>query len=105
VPGALDIVVIDGERRNECARIAPKHVAPSGLIVFDNSDRESFSEGVRYLSGSGWLRVDFFGPIASYLYKNCTSVFFRDTAWLTRGSLPARHRGSLGPSCSQAIGE
>ena len=103
--GDFDLVVIDGEHRNECARAAAERLKPSGAILFDNSDRISFSEGVRYLSDTGWLRIDFFGLGASYPYKTCTSLFFRDTSWLSGAPIPAEQRTSIGPSCSQAIKE
>lgn len=103
--GEFDIVVVDGEHRNQCARAAAARVKRTGAIVFDNSDRVSFSEGVRYLSDAGWLRIDFFGLIPCYAYKNCTSIFFRDTSWLTGAPVPAEQRSSIGVSCSQAVGE
>jgi hypothetical protein len=103
--GDFDIIVVDGEHRNQCARAAAARVKPSGAILFDNSDRISFSEGVRYLSDNGWLRIDFFGLSPSYLYKGCTSLFFRDTSWLSGAPIPAEQRTSIGPTCSQAIQE
>lgn len=103
--GEFDVVIVDGEHRNQCARAAAARIKGSGAIVFDNSDRLSFADGVRYLSDAGWLRVDFFGLIPCYAYKNCTSIFFRDTRWLTGVPGPAEQRSSVGLSCSQAISE
>jgi hypothetical protein len=103
--GDFDVVVIDGEHRNQCARAAAARLKPSGAILFDNSDRLSFSDGVRYLSDAGWLRIDFFGLGPSYPYKTCTSLFFRDTCWLSGAPIPAEQSTSIGPSCSQAIKE
>lgn len=103
--GEFDIVVVDGEHRNECARAAAARVKPAGAIVFDNSDRNAFADGVRYLDEAGWMRIDFFGLIPCYAYKNCTSIFFRDNCWLTGAPVPAEQRSSVGLSCSQAIGE
>jgi hypothetical protein len=100
--GEFDIVVVDGEHRNRCARAAAARLKPSGAIVFDNSDWAAFSEGVRYLSDDGWLRIDFFGLIPAYPYKNCTSLFFRDTGWLSGAPVPAEQSSSIGPSCAQA---
>lgn len=103
--GDFDLVVVDGEHRELCARAAAARVKPSGAIVFDNSDRKAYSEGVRYLSDAGWLRIDFFGLVPCYAYKNCTSFFFRDTRWLAGAPLPAEQWSSVGASCSQAMGE
>jgi hypothetical protein len=101
--GEFDVVIIDGEHRNQCARAAAARVRASGAIVFDNADRREYTEGVRHLSESGWLRVDFFGLIPCYAYKNCTSVFFRDTRWLAGAPLPAEQSTSIGLSCAQAM--
>jgi hypothetical protein len=103
--GEFDIVIVDGEHRNECARAAAARVKPGGAIVFDNSDRASFAEGIAHLSHSGWLRADFFGLTPCYPYKACTSVFFRDTRWLQCPTVPADQWTSIGPSCAQAMGE
>lgn len=103
--GEFDVVVVDGEHRNECARAAAARVKPAGAIIYDNSDRKAFADGVRWLTDAGWLRVDFFGLIPCYAYKNCTSVFFRDTRWLRDAPLPTAQTGSIGRSCSQAMGQ
>jgi hypothetical protein len=103
--GPFDVVVIDGEARNACAARALHHVKPDGLIVFDNSDRQAFRPGVEQLGLAGWKRIDFFGPIPAYLYKNCTSVFFRDDRFITGGPLPADVASSVGATCARALGE
>jgi len=103
--GPFDVVVIDGEDRNACAALALDHVKPDGLIVFDNSDRKGFGAGVERIGQAGWKRIDFFGPIASYLYKNCTSVFFRHDRFVTGGKLPSDVTSSVGPTCAGALGE
>jgi len=97
------VVVVDGEHRNACAQAAAKHVRPDGAIVFDNSDRLEYSDGLRQLDEAGWLRVDFLGLCPCYAYKSCTSVFFRDTRWLAGAPLPARQAGSTGLSLGQAM--
>jgi hypothetical protein len=102
---SFDVAVVDGSWRNECAREAATLVKESGLIVFDNTDRRGVREGVEYLGAQGWKRIDFFGLIPSYLYRNCTSVFYRDEAYLKNLPAPCEHRSSLGPSCAQAMGE
>ena len=53
----------------------------------------------------GWKRLDFFGLIPAYLYKNCTSVFFRDDRWVTGGPLPCDVVSEVGQTCAGALGE
>jgi len=100
----FDVIVIDGDFRNECAKVAALYLKPDGFIVFDNSDGREFEPAVCHLNEAGNYRIDFFGIIPSYLYKNCTSVFFRDAAILSRGALPSRTISSVGPSCWQVMG-
>ncbi|MGD0463005.1 MAG: class I SAM-dependent methyltransferase [Tepidisphaeraceae bacterium] len=103
--GPYDAIVIDGERRNQCARRAASSVKPDGVIVFDNSDRKAYRDGLAFLMDSGWKRLDFFGLIPSYLYRGCTSIFYRDDAFLNSRVLPCDHQSCVGPTCAQGLGE
>lgn len=100
---SLDAIVIDGSQRNECAFNAVSRLKKNGIIIFDNSDSLDFEAGQQYLMAQGFYRIDFWGPVPSYLYKNCTSVFFRDPAFLAKPAGPSRHRSSVGISCFQAM--
>lgn len=103
--GPYDVIVIDGEQRNRCARRAATSVKPDGIIVFDNSDRKMYRDGLAFLMDSGWKRLDFFGLIPSYLYRICTSIFYRNDAFLNSRILPCDHRSCVGPTCAQKLGE
>lgn len=100
---SFDVMVIDGSSRNDCARVAPAKLKPSGILVFDNADGPEFDPGQQFLYEQGFMRLDFWGPIPSYLYKNCTSVFFKDPALLRQPLPPSHHRASTGISCFQAM--
>jgi hypothetical protein len=101
----FDVIVIDGDYRNECATEAAKRLHPFGFIIFDNSDRRAHEQGVTCLRDQGFLQIDFFGMIPSYLYKNCTSIFFKDPALLRPGIHPANHQSCVGQTQSQAMNE
>ncbi|MBY0430836.1 MAG: class I SAM-dependent methyltransferase, partial [Rhodospirillales bacterium] len=73
----FDVVVIDGDSRNLCAKKAVEHVKDDGIIVFDNSDRSAYQDGINYITDFGWMRIDFFGMIPCYTYKSCTSIFLK----------------------------
>ncbi len=75
---AFDIVVIDGRDRVNCARNVLPALKPGGVIVWDNSDRSSYQDGYDFLVGSGFRRIDFFGPGPVNLYSWSTSIFYRD---------------------------
>ncbi len=42
VPGEFDVVVIDGRAREACLARAVPRLAPGGIIVFDNVDRQRY---------------------------------------------------------------
>ena len=69
----FDIILIDGIKREECARIASKLLAKGGLIILDNSDR--YPEIAGNLRAKGYIEIDFhgFGPINDYTWT--TSLF------------------------------
>ncbi|MDZ7959691.1 MAG: methyltransferase domain-containing protein [Aulosira sp. DedQUE10] len=97
----FDVIIVDGINRNQCAEFALSKVKEQGFIIFDNTDDHRYVEGVKKLLESGFIRIDFYGMIPSYLYKNCTSIFFKDIEFLTRGGLPSEKRSCLGRSCFQ----
>jgi len=73
----LDVIVIDGRDRVRCAAKALTALAPSGVIVWDNSDRTEYQPGYQLLSDRGFRRLDFssMGPLNAYGW--CTSIFYR----------------------------
>ena len=97
----FDVIIVDGINRNQCAEFALSKVKDQGFIIFDNTDDHRYAEGVKKLLESGFIRIDFYGMIPSYLYKNCTSIFFKDIKLLSRGGLPSEKRSCLGRSCFQ----
>ncbi|GEM_PF-2534131 len=97
----FDVIIVDGINRNQCAEFALSKVKDQGFIIFDNTDDHRYAEGVKILLENGFTRIDFYGMIPSYLYKNCTSIFFKDIKLLSRGGLPSEKRSCLGRSCFQ----
>ncbi|GJQ21904.1 MAG: hypothetical protein HBSIN02_22590 [Bacteroidia bacterium] len=77
-----DIIVIDGIRRVECAQWSLRRVTRRGMIIFDNSDRQENADGLKALMKAGFYRIDFVGLVPQYGRISCTSVFFRDVAYL-----------------------
>lgn len=73
----FDVVVIDGEVRNQCAHACVGALKPGGAIVWDNAERAEYQEGFDFLAGENFRRLDFdgLGPINVYGWR--TSVFYR----------------------------
>lgn len=46
VGGLFDVIVIDGRAREACLERAVERVAPDGLIVFDNVDRQRYVDAI-----------------------------------------------------------
>jgi hypothetical protein len=99
----FDVIVIDGLYRNECSLNCVRYLKDSGIIIFDNSDRKEYEEGMTFLKRNGFKRLDFWGLAPSYMYKSCTSCFFLDIDFLNDMDIPSLHRSSVGISCAQAI--
>jgi predicted O-methyltransferase YrrM len=70
----FDVIVIDGIKRAECARVAPMLLSSNGLIVFDNADRDPMI--CKALRENDYIQVDMHGagPINNYTWT--TSLFF-----------------------------
>jgi predicted O-methyltransferase YrrM len=60
VGGLFDLIVVDGRARAACLRQAIPHLAPDGIVVFDNSNRPRYREailtsGLRVTRHRGWV--------------------------------------------------
>lgn len=73
----FDIVVIDGRDRVNCAKNSIPAMKSSGVIIWDNSDRERYTEGYNFLVANGFRRLDFSGMGPIHIYGWSTSVFYR----------------------------
>jgi len=45
-PQPFDLIVVDGRARVACLEAAKRHLAPGGMIVFDNAGRERYQKGI-----------------------------------------------------------
>lgn len=70
----FDVIIIDGIRRDECAKVALELLAEGGIIIYDNSERDP--EVCGFLRDADLIEVDMhgFGPINDYAWT--TSCFF-----------------------------
>lgn len=54
----FDLVLVDGRERVRCAHASLSKVRPGGLLIFDDTDRDRYREG---LTRIGWPRHDYVG--------------------------------------------
>jgi predicted O-methyltransferase YrrM len=72
--GLFDIIVIDGAGyRYDCADIAPRKLAPGGMVILDNADWHP--ESAARLKAAGLIQVDFAGFKVNESHASTTSVF------------------------------
>lgn len=73
----FDVILIDGKNRVSCALLTSDMVTERGVILFDDSMREEYKEGIDHLVDRGFKQLDFEGvkPTSIKLYR--TSVFYR----------------------------
>lgn len=75
----FDVVLIDGRDRVNCAKNAVSCLKEDGVIIWDNSERESYREGYTYLISNGFKQIE----ISSVVYglpgiEEFTSIFYRE---------------------------
>ena len=55
----FNIIIIDGRDRVNCIKHSINSLSDDGVIVFDNSNLPDYEEGVTYLEGQNFKRLDF----------------------------------------------
>ena len=73
----FDVVVIDGRDRVNCARHAVKALKPDGVIVWDNTERRQYREGLEHLASLGFRRIPFEGYAPIECHRCETSLLYR----------------------------
>ncbi len=80
--GLFELVIVDGLFRNECLVNSLNLLTDDGVVILDNSEREEYVEGVNFLIGQGFRKIDFWGMIPVVSNLSCTSIFYRPTNWM-----------------------
>lgn len=73
-----DVVIVDGRHRVECAKNVVSALSERGIVIFDDTNRDKYREGIEFLKESGFRQLPFrgFSPIE---FMECeTSIFYRD---------------------------
>ena len=73
--GSLDLVMIDGRVRSECALRAMPKVRADGAVLLDNSERADAERALRVFEQHGWPALHFEGPGPNSVWP----VFWRTT--------------------------
>jgi len=73
----FDVVLIDGRERVQALENCISALKDDGVIVFDNSNRLRYQDGLKKVQEKGFKRIDFYGmgPTDAVLFA--TSVLYR----------------------------
>lgn len=76
--GTFELIVIDGSNRNQCATEALPRLTADGVVIWDDSYNDAWSDGYAYLRENGFREIFFqgMGPVTANLQR--TSIFYRD---------------------------
>lgn len=77
--GPFDVIVVDGRRRVESAEASLNELSSRGVMIWDNSEREVYSEGLMRIVNQGFKRLDFWGMQPQVAYGSCTSILYKPT--------------------------
>lgn len=76
----FDIVVIDGRDRVRCAKNCLGKLKEDGIIIWDNTDRDYYEEGYRYLKDNGFKQLELSGITWGLPgVRDYTSIFYRNS--------------------------
>jgi SAM-dependent methyltransferase len=73
--GSFDLIVIDGRQRARCLEKAVEHLAPGGVVLFDDSGRRRYRAAI---AGCGLAELVYFGRSYCVPYPDHTSILFRN---------------------------
>ena len=73
----FDIVIVDGRDRVNCIKNSINSIKENGVIILDDSERESYIEGVNFLLNNNFKKIDFWGISPGLFYKKNTTIFYK----------------------------
>ena len=73
----FDVIVIDGRDRVNCARNALDALNDRGVILFDDTQREEYRDGIQYLLARGFRQIDFEGLKPASVKMSRATMFYR----------------------------
>jgi len=76
--GLFDIIIIDGRKRVKSSYEAIKALKPDGVIIWDDAEREYYTDGIKKLKELGFKEMYFDGLRPISPLDGRTSVFYRE---------------------------
>jgi hypothetical protein len=75
--GLFDIVIIDGIFRDQCGKACLDSLTSSGIIIWDNSDRDDFQITFPLLQEKGFREINFHGIAPNSFVPTQTSILYK----------------------------
>lgn len=73
----FDIIIIDGRDRINCCEQSLTALSSTGVVVLDNTERESYQKAISFMRENGFKHLAFTGISPGFFIKNSTSLFYR----------------------------
>jgi hypothetical protein len=73
----FNIVSVDGRDRVNSAIFSLDALSSDGVIIWDDTNRERYGPGIRFLASKGFKRIDFEGMKPCTVEHTVTSIFYR----------------------------
>ncbi|SFG60151.1 FkbM family methyltransferase [Pedobacter insulae] len=77
LPEKFDIIIVDGRDRVNCCKYGVDALTEQGVIVLDDSERESYNQARIFLTQQGFKELSFSGISPGLFYEKATSVFYK----------------------------
>lgn len=74
----FDIVIIDGRDRVNSIKSAINSIKEQGIIILDDSERDTYQEGRNFLLDNDFKKIDFWGISPGLFYKKNTTIFYKN---------------------------
>ena len=74
----FDVVLIDGRDRIQCATNALPALKETGIVVWDDAERQQYQKGFDLLTANGFKRLDFTGIAPMHSSGKSTAIFYRE---------------------------
>jgi hypothetical protein len=72
-----DVIIVDGRDRVNCLKQSINALTDVGIVLLDDSERESYLEGIAYVMGKGFRTLDFEGLKPIWPEMSRATIFYR----------------------------
>jgi len=73
-----DIIIIDGRKRVKCAKEAYDYLSEKGVVIFDDSHRKHYQEGIKFYQEKGFKTITFKGLKPTGFGTDQTTLIYRN---------------------------